>query len=947
MALLARVEGGFGYLKIVVVCQFGNNASLLSFGLLERNLAVAATTASKRRVDSNPSRSQKLNLFHQRLGALTVYQALQLLGEGASGRMSRGSQQYEILHERDVFLGANLLRINVLDPEIPSGKAVVTITADTGRSKQLKIHCDHADPLALHVPAALGYLMDAKTILGLAEPPDESVPLECLTSEELTARALDERRKRANSESMTVRSMDTERAWTDYLVTSSQSGKTYRVALRGMELGESYCSCPDFRTNGLGTCKHILHTQAKIEARFSKAKLRAAYFRKNLSLRLDYRSPIGLRFNLPMRSDAKIREILGSCQDRSVTDPQEAMGLIQDLEHQNYSVHVYPDAEEFIQRGLIQARLRKECEAIRVNPTDHPLRTELLSVALLPYQLDGIAFAVGTGRVILADDMGLGKTIQGIGVAELLARLADIRRVLVICPASLKSQWQSEIQRFCSRSSQLVIGRGEDRLEQYRGDTFFTICNYEQVVRDLTAVESIPWDLIILDEGQRIKNWESQTSETIRSLRSPFRLVLSGTPLENQLGELFTVVRFVDEQRLGSAHAFFNRHRVADDRGKVVGYKNLDQLRKSLQPILLRRTRAEVMKQLPERTDEVVQIMATEEQIEISDSNLKIAAQIAAKKYLTEMDLLRLQKALLLARMAADSTFLCDKEEPEYSSKLEYLNQLLVDLISDPTRKIVLFSEWRTMLDRIEMRLDAIGCEYVRLDGQVPQKKRAAIVHQFQNDPRCRVILMTNAGSTGLNLQSANTVINVDLPWNPAVLEQRIARAHRMGQKNPVHVYKLVSIGTIEERLLDTLASKQDLANAALDMSSDVDSMEMASGITDLKNRLEKILATTVAPIDESVKRRIESEAATIQARRDGVAAATGQLFGAALSLAGQILNVGGEATAPSSEAVDRMTERLSSLIETDDQGRPQLRISLPDQDALRSIATTLASLLQ
>src|SRR5690606_33651068 len=161
---------------------------------------------------------------------------------------------------------------------------------------------------------------------------------------------------------------------------------------------------------------------------------------------------------------------------------------------------------------------------------DHPLRRELLTATLLPYQLDGIAFAVGAGRAILADDMGLGKTVQGIGVAELLARLAEIKRVLVICPASLKRQWKSEIMRFSGRSAQLIIGSGAERFEQYRSGAFFTICNYEQVLRDLSAVEAVPWDLIILDEGQRIKNWESKTSAVIRSLNSEFRLVLSGTP---------------------------------------------------------------------------------------------------------------------------------------------------------------------------------------------------------------------------------------------------------------------------------------------------------------------------------------------------------------------------------------------------------------------------------
>ncbi len=897
----------------------------------------------------SPSSRQQpsTNLFHQRLGALTYYQACQLLGEEGSQRLQKGSQRFEILSDQNVFLGHDQYRVRVTDPGLPGGLAVVTLTLDSGRNKRLRLQCDCGEPFCLHSGAAIHHLLEGKESLGLAAPPDESVPLELLTHEELHARAISDRARRAAEEPMRVRALTDDRPWSDYLVTSERSGKTYRVALRGSELGQSYCSCPDFRTNGLGTCKHILHSLGKIEKRFSAAKLRSPYYRRNLSVRVDYTAPVGLRFNLPTRPDQRMVEIVEDTHLHNVIDVQDIIRRIQALAQAGVEVHLYPDAEEYIQRALIQDRLSQSAAEIRRDPAGHPLRRELLSVELLPYQMDGIAFAVGSGRVILADDMGLGKTIQGIGTAELLARWAEIRRVLVICPASLKSQWRSEIARFSGRSTQVVVGTGSERAEQYASDTFFTICNYEQVLRDLREIETVPWDLIILDEGQRIKNWESKTSSVIRSLRSDFRLVLSGTPLENHLGELFTVVRFVDEHRLGAADRFFNRHRIVDDRGKVVGYQNLAQLRESLAPILLRRTRAEVAKQLPERTDEVVRIEPTAEQLEIHDGNLAIAAQIAAKKFLTEIDLLRLQKALLLARMSADSTFLVDKQEPEYSSKLERLAELWEGLLVDPTRKIVLFSEWRTMLDRIERQLDDLDCEYVRLDGQVPQKKRPAIVDRFQTDPECRVILMTNAGSTGLNLQSANVVINVDLPWNPAVLEQRIARAHRMGQRNPVHVYKLVTTGTIEERLLDTLASKQDLADAALDITSDVDSVEMVSGIADLRQRLEKILTPPPpAAVDESQLRRVEMEVASIQAKREGVAAATGQLVGAALALAGQLLSRG-ESSAPDNELVDRMTDQLTALSQTDAQGRPQITISLPDEQALRGIAMTLAHLLK
>jgi SNF2 family DNA or RNA helicase len=619
---------------------------------------------------------------------------------------------------------------------------------------------------------------------------------------------------------------------------------------------------------------------------------------------------------------------------------------VQQLEKGGAEVHIYPDAEEWIQSGLVQQRLRELASEIRERPAEHPLRTELLDAELLPYQLDGIAFAVGAGRAILADEMGLGKTIQAIGVAELLQRWAEIERVLVICPASLKSQWRDEIIRFAQRDCQIVAGSADQRWDQYRSGAFYTICNYEQILRDLSGVESAPWDLIILDEGQRIKNWESKTSRVVRALRSRFALVLSGTPLENRLDELYTITQFVDEHRLGPAYRFFHRHREVDERGKVVAYREMDVLRENLRPILLRRTRAEVAREMPNRIDQVVRIAPTAEQKEISDSQLNVAARIANKRFLTEMDLLRLQKALLMARMSADSTFLVDKQEPEYSSKLERLHELLGELLEAGDRKIVIFSEWTTMLDRITMRLEQLGCDFVRLDGGVPQKRRPSIIRRFQNDPDCRVILMTNAGSTGLNLQAANTVINVDLPWNPAVLEQRIARAYRMGQTQPVHVYKLVTEKTIEERLLDTLVVKQGVADAALDVSSDVERLDLVNGISDLRQKLEQVLGPKpAAPVDESQKRQVEAETEAIRQRRERVSAAGGELVGAALKMVGELMR-SEESPEPDPQAVDTLHSSLGECVERDGEGKPQLRISLPNDDALKDLAQTLARLL-
>jgi superfamily II DNA/RNA helicase len=196
------------------------------------------------------------------------------------------------------------------------------------------------------------------------------------------------------------------------------------------------------------------------------------------------------------------------------------------------------------------------------------------------------------------------------------------------------------------------------------------------------------------------------------------------------------------------------------------------------------------------------------------------------------------------------------------------------------------------MFDLIEPLLRKRKLDCVRLDGSVPQMKREELVHRFQNDAACRLFLTTNAGSTGLNLQAANTVINVDLPWNPAVLEQRIARAHRMGQSQGVQVFVLVTEGTIEESLLATIAAKKHLAIAALDMESDVDAVDVASGIQELKGRLEVLIgARCEAPLDESARRQEKETAKRLaDSHRDRVAAASGELLGAAFKLLGELV---------------------------------------------------------
>jgi superfamily II DNA or RNA helicase len=915
----------------------------------------------------------KLKL-RDRLSRLSFTQAVKQLGDDGKQLIQQGGK-FEIDIQQQVYFAGDLFQLK-LPYDSQGNSANVSITLMAQARNRLKWNCTRCNGPCEHVGAAFSLILEEKMQLGLSKPPKERVPIESLSEEELVAQALADRKERAKSEKFKLVSATPKKPWGQYSLTSKASGKTYQLAVFGTEIGESHCSCPDFRKNTIGTCKHLIYATGRIKSKFPSDK-RRKYKPKDFALTLQHAQsksagsrqsggtsnaqstlPIALRLSPPHKLTEEATKIGGKLIGETSSNISAIVRCCSRLEKAGHHVNIFPDAAEFIDRNLHQQRVESLVTEIRENPAEHPLRKSLLKTTLLPYQMDGVAFAVGAGRAILADDMGLGKTIQGIGVAELLAQQSGIKKVLVICPTSLKSQWASEIQKFCDRDCQLVLGSMEERAQQYDNKAFFTICNYEQVLRDIMAIEFVQWDLIILDEGQRIKNWEAKTTRVVKSLKSKYALVLSGTPLENRLAELFSVVQFVDDRRLGPGFRFFNKHRIVDEKGKVLGYKNMAELRKTLSPIMLRRTREQVLKDLPPRTTDIVRIPPTEEQLEINNSNMRVVAQICSKPYFTEMDFLRLQRSLLAARMSADSTFLNTKEDPSHSSKLDRLEELLEELFQSGNRKVVLFSEWTTMLDLIEKILKRQKLRFVRLDGKVPQKKRKALVDEFQNDPDCQLFITTNAGSTGLNLQAANTVINVDLPWNPAILEQRIARAHRMGQSEPVHVYLLVTQDTLEEQMLVALDDKRNLALAALDSESEVDELKMVSGMEEMKRRLEILIgAKPEAALDNSMLNSSmlneanglgQSQSLTAEIEhRQRVASAGGEMLGAVFNFLGELVSQAPESSPkPNEQVVEQVRQGLANCVQTDETGRQQLTVTLPNDDALQNLATTLASLL-
>jgi superfamily II DNA or RNA helicase len=623
---------------------------------------------------------------------------------------------------------------------------------------------------------------------------------------------IDIRRKRAAEEKFTIRNLGRNRVFSDYQITNPASGGQYRVSIRGFDVGDNTCECPDFRTNTLGTCKHIEAVLAALreETPPQLRRRKAAVTHPEIYLR--YGEQLRLGLHLPPRPSPQMQTLADTFFDPQglwrAGDHYE--NLIEAVEKVPEQVTIFSDAMEFMEREIERREMAEREKELVAQLEMGELTLDLLNVPLYPYQMRGALFLAYRGRAILGDDMGLGKTAQTLAATELMARERGIERVLVVAPASVKYQWETEIRKYTNRPVQVIEGGNSERRQQYRQPTFYRLINYEIAVRDLDELNAWQPDLIVLDEAQRIKNWESKTSKAVKRLRSRYAVVLTGTPLENKLEELYSIVQFVDDRRLGPAFQFLSDHRVVDEEGKLQGYRNLDKIREKLAPIMLRRTRAEVLSQLPARTDNTVYVEMVDAQRGPYAEHQSTLARLIAKKYLSEVDRRRILACLANLRMLCDSTFLLDKQT-NVSPKLEEFEELLRDLLAAGPHKVVVFSQWEMMLQKAAEVVQKLGVGYALLHGKVPGKERRALLERFRDDEECRVFLSTDAGGTGLNLQVADTVINLEVPWNPAVLEQRIARVHRMGQHRPVQVFNLVTRDSIEERVVRTLDKKRSL----------------------------------------------------------------------------------------------------------------------------------------
>ena len=423
-------------------------------------------------------------------------------------------------------------------------------------------------------------------------------------------------------------------------------------------------------------------------------------------------------------------------------------------------------------------------------------------------------------------------------------------------------------------------GGGTARLAAYREPAFFNIVNYEQVLGDAPDInEVLRPDVIILDEAQRIKNWQIKTARQVKSLRSLYAFVLTGTPVENRIDELYSIVQYLDPELIGPLFRFNRDFYDLDARGRPVDYKNLAGLRRRLQPVMLRRRKCDVEAELPGRTVKNYFVpMAEEQALRYADYSRQAAALLAQVKRrpLTPKEFERLQMLLACMRMICDTPAILDPS-CRVSPKLEELEGVLSDLLGDRT-KIIVFSEWERMLGLVRELAAELGVDAAWHTGSVPQQHRRAEILRFKQDPACRLFLSTDSGSVGLNLQVASAVVNVDLPWNPAKLEQRIARAWRKNQTRSVTVVNLVCENSIEHQILHLLGRKQALADGVLDGQGDLGALKMPSGRAAMIERIEAMMRTPAAAaprilapeeaITEELRRRHGERVSLVEARR-------------------------------------------------------------------------------
>jgi SNF2 family DNA or RNA helicase len=648
----------------------------------------------------------------------------------------------------------------------------------------------------------------------------------------------------------------------DHIVTN-ENGISYTVFLRNFENETGYSDSMDSALNKLGTTKHImfafkaLKQDKTLYRRLSKKFPFIEIYCDPLN---EYQITWYYPHELPLDEKLLISRYFKNKTYIGKGSEKDFLNFIEAARN-NSLFCIRPEVLDKLSKAFEEEMLDKLRETQTIDFSQFRIK-------LFDYQKKGVEFVVFKKAAIIADEMGLGKTIQAIAAAIAKKEIFGFKKTLVVCPASLKEQWKDEIEKFSNEKACVIQGNPDERKDLYLKETcYFFIANYESILRDHSIINEAGIDFLILDEAQRAKNYETKTANSLKKLDVRHKLVITGTPIENRLIDIFSIMSIIDPEFFGPLWEFSYQHCFFDPlrHNKINGYYNLQALNERLNAVLIRREKRKVISELPTVHQQNIPVKLSPIQIDYHVSYARGVAKIIRKKFLTPYDLQHLQMLLTKMRMVCDSSYLVD-ENTNDSPKLEELEYILLEKLDviNQNRKIIIFSEWvkvHKLIGRM-LRKNKIG--FVELSGKIPVKARGELIRKFESNPNYKIFLSTEAGGAGLNLQVADTLINFELPWNPAKKNQRIGRIDRLGQKsNKLTILNFITRNSIETQIASGLLVKQNLFDGVLGTDASTNFVDFSSkGRSQFIEQLEGIIDELQKPDADFEPEEIATEAA-------------------------------------------------------------------------------------
>lgn len=719
------------------------------------------------------------------------------------------------------------------------------VKIDSG--EQLTTDCEcKAGNICRHSAAALLQLHE------LIKLDEENLPPAGIqyTRNGMIKRVIDERKDKAFHARYTIQYADN--VFGEHLLTNER-GIAYKLTFRDIGRKHGYCSCPDYKTNKLGTCKHLIFA-------FDK------FFKENNADEIQLpKYPFIEVFLNPFR-DYKIswfypEKIVGGVAElfykyfgnKKFIEDEEAerlLGFFNNLD-KHKQILVRPEVFEKVEK-ISEINTLKRIEKEKRIDYSH------IKAKLLKFQKEGVEFATYKKGSIIADELGLGNMLQAVATAVFKKEIFGFTKTLIICPATLKTQWKNEIESSTSEAAIIVEGSADERMQGYTaGSEFFRIISYETLMRDKDTIRSLAFDLIILDEAQRIRNYASQTYSVIKSIPHRHALVLTVTPIESELIHLYSIVLFVDPDLLSPLWEFSYQHCYFDAQSSnsVVGYYNLAELREKLSGVLIRRERQEVIRQLPNISQIIVPVKLSAYQKKLYIRFAREILSLFDGKIISSFDM---QKSMLLIkkmRMLANSTFLVD-DTTNISPKLDELKHILVYKlhIKKNPRKVLIYTEWDKMLNIIARMLRVNKINFIEVNEKLDNATQRKLFSEFADNDNCSIFLCTEKTAPNINLSVIDTVINMEVPQSNKEKSLRLGSIDELGKRERnLTIINLVAENTLEAKMAEGLQIEAELANKLLpsgknDPSPEISGMMQSVYIAAISDTIEKMILSEESP---------------------------------------------------------------------------------------------------